>query len=120
MEGIIEIPAKAFIDFSNVEEITLPTSVKDIGDFAFKNSFCGNPQSNSGRNVFWCLEDGILVIKRNPAVKDMEADFSIGIVTWKVADKSIRAFKLDSDVVLNKVFLDWIFNQKHNHIRTCC
>ena len=120
MEGIIEIPSKAFIDCSNVEEITLPTSVKDIGDFAFRISFCGNPQSNSGRNVFWCLEDGILIIKKNPDVKDVDADFSIGIVSWKVADKNIRAFKLESDVVLNKIFLDWVFNQKHNHIRTCC
>ncbi len=50
----------------------------------------------------------------------MDADFSIGIVSWKVADKSIRAFKLKTDVVFNNIFLDWVFNQKNNHIRTCC
>lgn len=107
VNGVEKIVAHAFADCSNVSEIVLPESVTSIGDCAFSISFCGNNAVNDGKNVIWCLEDGVLVIKKNPAVKDVDADFSIGDVSWKVADKNIRGFKFESGVLLNKTFFDW-------------
>lgn len=111
VNGVEKIAAYAFDYCSNVSEIVFPSSVTSIGDLAFSISFCGNNAVNDGKNVFWCLEEGILVIKKNPAVKDIDADFSMGDVSWEVARKNIRGFKFESGVVLSKTFFDWFIQR---------
>lgn len=111
VNGVEKIVAHAFADCSNVSEIVLPESVTSIGDCAFSISFCGNNAVNDGKNVIWCLEDGVLVIKKNPAVKDIDVDFSMGDVSWKVANKNIRGFQFERGVVPNKTFFDWFIRR---------
>lgn len=111
VNGVEKIVAHAFADCPNVEEIVLPASVTSIGDCAFSISFCGNNAVNDGKNVFWCLEEGILVIKKNPAVKDVDADFSMGDVSWEAARKNIRGFKIENGIVLSKTFFDWFIQR---------
>lgn len=116
VNGVEKIVAHAFADCSNVSEIVLPESVTSIDDCAFSISFCGNNSVNYGKNLFWCLEEGILVIKKNPALKDIDADFSMGDVSWEAARKNIRGFKFESGVVPNKTFFDW-FIQRDNILK---
>ena len=111
VNGVKKIIAHAFADFPNVEEVAIPLSITDIGDCAFSISFCGNNAVNDGKNVIWCLEDGVLVIKKNPAVKDVKADFSIGDVSWEAVEKNIKNFKLESGIVPNKTFFDWFIQR---------
>lgn len=110
-DGIEKISAHAFDDCTRLEVLTLPASVKDIGEFAFSFSFCGNPKVNGGKNVFWTLEDGILILKKNPAAKS-DADFSTGAVSWVAAEENIHGFKLEQGVVPRENFFKWLAERK--------
>ena len=111
VNGVEKIAANSFADCINLKKIVIPASVKDIDDGAFVFSFCGNSAVNDGKNIFWCLEDGILVIKKNPAVKDINNDFSMGEVSWGAIEKNIRGFKLGSGIVPNKIFFNWFIQR---------
>ncbi|MBR3051692.1 MAG: hypothetical protein IKG61_09610, partial [Selenomonadaceae bacterium] len=80
-------------------------SVKTIGDTAFTACYCGNRLENGGRNIFWCLEDGVLIFKKNPAAKS-DSDFSIDVVSWLAVEKNITGFKLEPGVVPKEKFFD--------------
>lgn len=106
-EGVEKISANAFIDCKRLELLTIPASVKTIGDMAFTACFCGNRFENGSRNVFWCVEDGVLVFKKNPAAKS-DADFSTGSVSWLPVEKNITGFKLEPGVVPKEKFFEWL------------
>ena len=106
-EGVEKISANAFIDCKRLELLTIPASVKTIGDMAFTACFCGNRFENGGRNVFWCVEDGVLIFKKNPAAKS-DADFSTGSVSWLPVEKNITGFKLEPGVVPKEKFFEWL------------
>ncbi len=106
-EGVEKISANAFIDCKRLELLTIPASVKTIGDMAFTACFCGNRFENGGRNVFWCVEDGVLVFKKNPAAK-VDADFSTGSVSWLPVEKNITGFKLEPGIVPKEKFFEWM------------
>ena len=108
--GITKISAHAFDNCPRLEMVTLPASVKTIGDFAFLFSFCGDFNVNGGRNVFWCVEGGVLVVKKNPdAVGD---DFSIASVRcWRDVEKNIRGVKVEHGIKPTKCFSDWLFER---------
>ena len=116
VEGVEKISERAFIGCKNVNEVIIPDSVTTISDLAFTVSFCGNSAVNGGKNVFWCLEDRILILKKNPIEKDINTDFSIGAVSWRFVNENIRGFKLESGIVPNKTFLDW-FIQRSKSVR---
>ena len=105
--GVEKIAAHAFDECTRLELLELPASVTNIGDFAFNCSFCGNIKVNGGKNVFWCLEDGVLVLKKNPDVKS-NADFSTGAVQWIFAEKNITGVKLEPGIVPTEKFFAWL------------
>ena len=105
-EGVEKISANAFSECTRLELLTIPASVKTIGDFAFKFCYCGNRDVNGGKNVIWSLDDGVLTFKKNPAVRNA-ADCSIGVVSWRAVDKNISGVKLERDVIPDKKFFDW-------------
>ena len=51
-DGVEIISAHAFENCKQLKILMIPESVKTIGNLAF--SICG-------RNIFWCLDDGILI-----------------------------------------------------------
>ena len=105
-DGVEKIAAQAFKECKRLELVTLPASVKTIGDMFASVSFCGDRFVNGGRNVFWCLEDGVLVLKKNPvAVGD---DFSTGFASWIFADKNIRGLKLEPGIKPTEKFFEWL------------
>ena len=105
-DGVEKIAAQAFKECKRLELVTLPASVKTIGDMFASVSFCGDRFVNGGRNVFWCLEDGVLVLKKNPvAVGD---DFSTGFASWIFADKNIRGVKLEPGIKPTEKFFEWL------------
>lgn len=106
-EGVEKISANAFIDCKRLELLTIPASVKTIGDMAFTACFCGNRFVDGGRNVFWCVEDGVLIFKKNPAAKS-DADFSTGSVSWLPVEKNITGFKLEPGIVPKEKFFEWL------------
>ena len=106
-EGVEKISANAFIDCKRLELLTIPASVKTIGDMAFTACFCGNRFVDGGRNVFWCVEDGVLVFKKNPAAKS-DADFSTGSVSWLPVEKNITGFKFEPGIVPKEKFFEWL------------
>ncbi len=105
-EGVEKISANAFSECTRLELLTIPASIKTIGDFAFRFCYCGNRDVNGGKNVIWSLDDGILTFKKNPAVRNA-ADCSIGVVSWRAVDKNISGVKLERDVIPDKKFFDW-------------
>ena len=105
-EGVEKISAEAFSECTHLELLTIPASVKTIGDFAFKFCYCGNRDVNGGKNVIWSLDDGVLTFKKNPAVRNA-SDCSIGVVSWRAVDKNISGVKLERDVIPDKKFFDW-------------
>ena len=115
-DGVKIISAHAFDNCPNLAEIELPTSVTDIGDLAFNFAFCGNRTVSDGKNIYWCLENGILVFKKNPSIENIDADLSMGDVSWQFIDKNITGFKLADGVLPNKTFFDW-FIQRSNQRR---
>ena len=105
-DGVEKIAAQAFEECKRLEMVTLPASVKTIGDMFASVSFCGDRFVNGGRNVFWCLEDGVLVLKKNPvAVGD---DFSTGFASWIFADKNIRGVKVERGIKPTEKFFAWL------------
>ena len=102
-EGVEKISANAFSECTRLEQLTITASVKTIGDLAFTYCYCGERTINNGRNVTWSLEDGILMIKKNPAAK---SDFSTGYETWQVVEKNIKSVKVERGVVPGKRFFD--------------
>ena len=106
-EGVKKIYSYAFADCTRLEKLTIPVTVKTIGDFAFTVSYCGDRLVNNGRNVFWSLNDGTLILKKNPAAKSDE-DFSTGYETWEVVEKNIKGVKIERGIVLGKRFYNWL------------
>lgn len=108
--GVEEISARAFIECRRLELLTIPASVKTIGDMAFSFCYCGNGLANGGRNVYWTLENGVLNLKKNLTVRG-DADFSTGAVTWLAIDKNIKnikGIKLEAGVVPKEKFFEWL------------
>lgn len=106
-DGVEKISARAFENCTRLEQVIISASVKSIGDFAFTICYCGNRKINSGTNVIWSLEDGVLMIKKNPAAKS-DADFSTGYETWEVVEKNITGVKIERGIVPGKRFFDWL------------
>ncbi len=105
-DGVEKIAAQAFEECKRLELVTLPASVKTIGDMFASVSFCGDRFVNGGRNVFWCLEDGVLVLKKNPAA--VGDDFSTGFASWIFADKNIHGVKLETGIKPTENFFAWL------------
>lgn len=61
--GVEKISANAFSECKRLELLTIPASVKTIGECAFRFCYCG---VNNGKNVLWSLEDGVLTFKKIP------------------------------------------------------
>ena len=114
-DGVKEISAGAFIDCTRLELLTIPASVKTIGDRAFTFCYCGDAKINGGRNVIWTLKDGVLNLKKNPDVKN-ETDFSTGAVTWIDFDKNITGIKLEAGIVPKEKFFAW-HNKRSNALQ---
>ena len=106
-DGVKKIYSYAFADCTRLEKLTIPVTVKTIGDFAFTVSYCGDRLVNNGRNVFWSLNNGTLILKKNPAAKS-DDDFSTGYETWKVVEKNIKGVKIERGIVLGKRFYNWL------------
>jgi len=104
--GVEKISANAFSECKRLELLTIPASVKTIGDCAFTFCYCGNRDVNGGKNVIWSLDDGVLTFKKNPSVRNA-ADFSIGAVSWRAVDKNITGVKIERGVIPDKKFFDW-------------
>ena len=106
-DGVKKISARAFDDCTRLEQLTIPASVKTIGDGAFTFCYCGDRKINSGKNVVWSLDDGTLTLKKNPAAKS-DVDFSTGYETWQVIEKNITSIKIERGIVPSKRFFDWL------------
>ena len=106
-DGVRKIDANAFAECTRLEQLTIPASVKTIGDGAFTFCYCGDRTINGGRNVIWSLEDGTLMIKKNPAAKN-ESNFSTGYETWQVVEGNITGVKIERGIVPGKNFFDWL------------
>lgn len=106
-DDVQKIAANAFINCINLEQLTIPYSVRTIGDFAFTFCYCGEQTVNGGKNVIWNLEDGVLMIKKNPAVKP-ETNFATGFDTWKVVERNIQSVKIERGVIPGKEFFNWL------------
>ena len=103
-EGVEKISANAFIECTHLELLTIPASVKTIGDCAFRFCYCG---VNNGKNVLWSLEDGVLTFKKNPAAKSA-TDFSIGAISWRAVEKNVTGVKVERGIIPDKRFFDWL------------
>jgi len=112
-DGVKKIYANAFIECTRLELVSIPETVKTIGDFAFNVSYCGEITMNNGKNVIWSLTNGVLMIKKNPAAKS-DADFSTGYERWKIVDKNIKSVKIERGVILGKRFYDWLNRMNSN------
>ena len=94
-EGVEKISANAFAAFYRLEHIVIPASVNTIGDFAVSFCYCGDKRIDGGQNVVWSLDDGILLLKKNPAAKS-NADFSTDMQCGTLPRKISRALKLSA------------------------
>ncbi len=103
-EGVEKISAEAFIECTHLELLTIPASVKTIGDLAFRFCYCG---VNNGKNVIWSLDDGVLTFKKNPAAKSA-MDFSIGAISWRAVEKNVTGVKVERGITPDKRFFDWL------------
>ena len=112
-DGVEEISANAFKDCTALEQLIIPASVKTIGDFAFAFCYCGERKINNGKNVIWSLDNGVLLIKKNPAAKS-DADFSTGFESWQVVEKNITSVKVERGIVPGKRFFDWLYGLNSN------
>lgn len=106
-EGVEKISANAFAAFYRLEHIVIPASVNTIGDFAVSFCYCGDKRIDGGQNVVWSLDDGILLLKKNPAAKS-NADFSTGYAMWNVAEKNITGIKIERGVIPTRRFFEWL------------
>ncbi len=107
-DGVKEISANAFSNILRLEHVTIPASVKTIGDMAFTISHCGERTIDGGKNVIWSLERGILVIKKNPAAK-ADADFSTGYESWNIVEKNFKAIKIECGIIPSRRFFEWLW-----------
>ena len=107
-DGVQKISAHAFSDCSRLEELVIPASIKTIGDLAFTISYCGERTINNGKNVFWSLDNGTLLIKKNPDVNS-DADFSTGYESWKAAEKNIKQIRIERGIFPSKRFFEWLW-----------
>ena len=107
-DGVKTISANAFSNILRLEHVIIPVSVKTIGDLAFTFSYCGNSEVNGGKNVIWSLDNGTLIIKKNPAAP-VDADFLTGYETWKAAEKNIKAIKIECGIIPSKRFFEWLW-----------
>ena len=89
------------------QKIIIHDGVTSIGDTAFTACYCGNRLENGGRNVFWCLEDGVLIIKKNSAAKT-DADFSMDSISWRAVEGNITGVKLERGIIPDKKLFDWL------------
>lgn len=112
-EGVQKISANAFIDCFHLEHIKIPASVKTIGDLAFMISYCGERTANGSRNVIWSLDNGTLVLKKNPAASK-ESDFSIGEITWRAIEKNIKQIKIECGVMPRNSFFEWLWKSERD------
>lgn len=112
-DGVKKISANAFIDCIHLEHIKIPASVKTIGDLAFMISYCGERTANDGRNVIWSLDNGTLVLKKNPAASE-ESDFSIGEITWRAIEKNIKQIKIECGVMSGNSFFEWLWKSERD------
>ena len=112
-DGVQKISANAFSNCLHLEHLIIPASVKTIGDFAFTISYCGERTINNGKNVIWSLDNGVLLIKKNPAAKS-DADFSTGFESWQVVEKNITSVKVERGIVPGKRFFDWLYGLNSN------
>lgn len=113
-EGVQKVSTNAFSNCLHLEHLIIPASVKTIGDFAFTISYCGERTINNGKNVIWSLDNGVLLIKKNPAVKS-DADFSTGFESWQVVEKNIKSVKIERGIVPCKRFFDWLTRQPYGN-----
>ena len=112
-DGVEKISANAFIDCIHLEHIKIPESVKTIGDLAFTISYCGERTANGGRNVIWSLDDGTLVLKKNPTAQ-FDSDFSIGEITWRAIEKNIKQIKIECGVMPGNSFFEWLWQSERD------
>ncbi len=104
-DGVEKIGELVFIECRHLEQVTIPASVTTIGEFAFTICCCGDKTIDGGRNVIWSLDDGVLLLKKNPAAKS-DADFSTGYEMWNIASKNIKSVKIERGIVPGKRFFD--------------
>ena len=105
-DGVRKIPARAFLNCLRLEQIEIPASVTTIGGEAFTICYCGDKSVNGGKNVFWCLEDGVLILKKNPAADG--DNFSTGFASWRQVTKNIKSVKVERGIVPNQNFFEWL------------
>ena len=106
-EGVEKISANAFAACRRLEQVIIPASVMTIGDFAFTICYCGDKAIDGGKNVIWSLDDGVLLLKKNPAAMS-DADFSTGYEMWNVAGKNIKSIKIERGVIPGRRFFEWL------------
>ena len=138
-DGLAKICAGAFEVCESLTEIKIPDSVTEIGDNIFngctrlekiyyragsgfedKLSMGNKAQlipidaektiSYLSKNVFWSLDNGTLIIKKNPAAP-ADADFSTGCGMWQVVEKNITGIKIERGVIPDKSFFEWFYQQ---------
>lgn len=112
-DGVEKVAANAFIECTRLEQLIIPASVKTIGDYAFAICYCGERTVNNGKNVIWSLDDGVLMIKKNPAAR-CETNFATGFETWEATDKNIKGVKIERGVIPSKQFFDWLARMGNN------
>jgi hypothetical protein len=112
-DGVKSVSANAFSNCIHLEHLKIPSSLKTIGDFAFTFSFCGDRNVNGGKNVFWSLDDGVLLLKKNPD-SPPDSDFSVSDVSWKDIEQNICFVKVERGIILNKNFFEWLVGLKNN------
>ena len=106
-EGVEKISAEALSECKRLELLTIPASVKTIGDGAFTFCYCGDRSVNGGKNVIWSLADGVLMFKKNPAAK-FATNFSIGAVSWRAVEGNVTGVKVERGINPDKKFFDWL------------
>ena len=105
--GVEKISANAFSECKRLELLTIPASVKTIGDLAFTFCYCGDRSVNGGKNVIWSLADGVLMFKKNPDAK-FATNFSIGAVSWRAVEGNVTGVKVERGITPDKRFFDWL------------
>ena len=138
-DGLNRIGAGAFEVCESLTEIKIPDSVTEIGENIFNGCTSlekiyyradsgfedklqvGNTAqlipidaektiSYCGKNVFWSLDNGTLLIKKNPAAP-ADADFSTGYEAWNFVEENIKSIKIERGIIPDKSFFEWFYQQ---------